>query len=82
MDSLYHTHIKFQENEKVLRINFEVIILLGYIYPDWKGKVGSNFIPLVLDVLSKDNYEKETKEKAMELLTFLTGCDKRSDTPV
>ncbi len=33
MDSLYHTHIKFVENEKVVKINFEVIILLGYVYP-------------------------------------------------
>ena len=33
MDSLYLTHQKFANNERVVRLNMEVIILLGYIYP-------------------------------------------------
>jgi hypothetical protein len=38
----------------VVALNFEVIILLGYVYPEWKSKVGKNFVPLILDALSKN----------------------------
>lgn len=51
MDALYGTHQKFLDKEKVVELNFEVIILLGYVYPEWTSKVGANFIPQALDVL-------------------------------
>lgn len=37
----------------IVSLNFEVIILLGYIYPEWKSKVGKNFVPLILDAISR-----------------------------
>ena len=45
MDSLYGTHSKFESDPRVVELNMEVIILLGYVYPDWRGKCGKNFIP-------------------------------------
>lgn len=35
----------------IVGLNFEVIVLLGYVYPEWKSKIGKNFIPLILDAL-------------------------------
>lgn len=37
----------------VVSLNFEVIILLGYIYLEWKSKVGKNFVPLILDAINR-----------------------------
>ena len=45
MDSLYNTHSKFESDPWVIELNMEVIILLGYVYPDWRGWKGKNFIP-------------------------------------
>lgn len=45
MDSLYNTHSKFEKDFRVVELNMEVIILLGYIYPDWRGHCGKNFTP-------------------------------------
>ena len=45
MDSLYNTHSKFEKDPRVIELNMEVIILLGYIYPDWRGHCGKNFTP-------------------------------------
>jgi hypothetical protein len=38
----------------------EVIILLGYVYPEWFSKVGANFIPNALDVCENVNFDIET----------------------
>ena len=51
MDALYSTHTKFKDNGKIVKLNFNVIYLIGYLYPEWKVKVGKNFIPLILDSL-------------------------------
>jgi hypothetical protein len=60
MDVLYGTHIKFEDKENLINLNFEVIILLGYIYPEWMSKVGNNFIPNTLDVIENENFDRET----------------------
>ncbi len=52
----------FSENEKVVKLNMEVIILLGYIYPEWKSKVGKNFIPIILDTLKNEDFGIEAKK--------------------
>ena len=45
LDALYSTNQKFANNEKVIKLNYEVIILLGYVYPGWGSRVAKNFIP-------------------------------------
>ncbi len=54
MDSLYSTHTKFKNYGKIVKLNFKVIFLLGYVYPEWKSKVGKNFIPLILESLENE----------------------------
>lgn len=75
MDSLYLTHTNFQNNEKVVLLNFEVIMLLGYVYPEWKAKVAKNFIPQILNALGSDNLSKEVDLKAIELLKQMIGTN-------
>lgn len=79
MDSLYVTHQKYGSNEKVAKINMEVIILLGYIYPDWKWKTGKNFIPQILDIIDNNDFHIDTHIKALNALNTMTGCDKQSE---
>ena len=79
MDSLYGTHQKFSENEKVVFINMEVIILLGYIYPEWKTRAGKNFIPQIIESIESDYLSKDCDNKAIELLKHITGCDGKSE---
>lgn len=81
MDSLYGTHQKFSENEKVVSLNMEVIILLGYIYPEWKTRAGKNFIPQIIEVIENENLSKDCNVKAIELLKHIIGCDGKSDEP-
>ena len=81
MDSLYLTHQKFATNEKVVALNMEVIILLGYVYPQWKLRVGKNFIPQILDALNNDIFSEETDRKGVELLKHLCGVDDKSEEP-
>ena len=38
----------------VVGLNFEVLVLLGYAYPEWKSRIGKNFIPLILDALEQE----------------------------
>lgn len=79
MDALYLTNQRFKNNEKVVSLNFEIIILLGYIYPAWKTKVAKNFIPQALDSLSQDNLTIQSDMKAIELLKQLTGTDEKCE---
>jgi hypothetical protein len=79
MDSLYMTHQRFNSNEKVVKLNFEVIILLGYVYPAWKSKVAKNFIPQALDSLMQNDLSMESDLQALELLKQLTGTDEKSE---
>lgn len=51
MDALYSTHQKFENLTNLIDLNLEVIILLGYIYPEWKSKCAQNFIPRAIEVL-------------------------------
>ena len=81
MDSLYVTQQKFGTNEKVCKINFEVIILLGYIYPEWKFRVGKNFVPLILEALESDTLPEEVDNKSIDLLKHLAGVDGKSVEP-
>lgn len=60
MDVMYGTHAKFEDKERLVNLNFEVIILLGYVYPEWAAKTGNNFIPNALDVIGNENFDKET----------------------
>lgn len=61
MDTLYGTHAKFEDKEKVVALNMEVIILLGYVYPEWYSKTGRNFVPQALDVVCNENFDKDTQ---------------------
>ena len=81
MDSLYVTQQKFASNAKVCKINFEVIILLGYIYPEWKFRVGKNFVPLILEALDSDTLPEDVDIKSIDLLKHLAGVDGKSDEP-
>ena len=81
LDSLYLTHTKFVSIEKVVVLNFEVIMLLGYVYPEWKSRAGKNFIPQILDVLGSDTLGRNADVKAIELLKQMTGTDDQSDEP-
>ena len=56
MDSLYTTYLKFKTNSKIVKITFEIITLLGYVYPEWKTKVGKNFIPCVVEALNYEDF--------------------------
>ena len=80
MDSLYITHANFSSNQKVVTLNFEVIILLGYVYPEWKSRVAKNFIPQILEVLENEDLGKEADLKAIELLKQLIGNSDGSDS--
>lgn len=82
MDSLYVTHQRFSSNEKVVNLNFEVIILLGYVYPAWKSKVAKNFIPQALDALGQNELSMEADLRSLELLKQLTGTDEKSENVV
>lgn len=44
----------------IVGLNFEIIILLGYVYPEWKSKIGKNFIPLILESLKREHLDLET----------------------
>lgn len=79
LDSLYLTYQKFSTNEKVVNLNFEVIILLGYVYPQWKTRVAKNFIPQILSALQADHLGKESDFKSIDLLKQLTGTDDKAD---
>jgi hypothetical protein len=79
MDSLYLTHQRFSTVEKVVSLNFEVIILLGYVYPKWRSKVAKNFIPQVLDSLNQDGLSMEADLKATDLLNQFIGIDGPSE---
>lgn len=81
LDSLYLTHTKFVNVEKVVVLNFEVIMLLGYVYPEWKSRAAKNFIPQILDILGSDTLGLNADLKAIELLRQLTGTDDHSDEP-
>ena len=54
MDALYLTCSKFKNNGKIVELSFNVINLLGYLYPDWKSKVGLNFVPMGLILCKKE----------------------------
>lgn len=49
----------------VVGLNFEVIVLLGYVYPEWKSKIGKNFIPLILDALQREQLDLDTDKQAI-----------------
>jgi hypothetical protein len=59
----------------------EVIILLGYVYPEWYSKTGRNFVPQALDVVCNENFDKDTQKKALDVIVGATKCDEKSDTP-
>ena len=82
LDSLYQTVTTFESNGKVVSISYEVIILLGYIYPKWKSKVAKNFIPLALNSLVNAELPHDTDEKAIDLLSNLLGLDEKSEAPI
>lgn len=63
----------------IVSLNFEVIILLGYIYPEWKSKIGKNFVPLILDAFSRQNLDKKTDLQTLELLNHITGVDGKDE---
>ena len=69
MDALYSTHQKFEDKTNLIDLNFEVIILLGYVYPEWKSKCAQNFIPKAIEVLHSEDLGLEPKKKAIEFLS-------------
>lgn len=38
----------------------EVIIYLGYVYPEWGTRAGANFIPTTLDIIENETFDKDT----------------------
>lgn len=81
MDTLYTTVSTFESNGKVVSTSFEVIILLGYMYPKWRQKVGKNFIPIALNALCNVELPKGTDSHAIDLLKHIVGLDESSDKP-
>ena len=79
LDSLYGTYQKFQDQEKVVALVFEIILLLGYIYPSWRDRVAKEFIPLALNSLINNDFSAETDKKILESLRYLTGTDDKSE---
>jgi len=79
MDALYSTHTKFKDIGSIIKLNFNVIYLLGYVYPEWKSKVGKNFIPHILESLENTKLKNESDLNAIELLKHLLGCDGKSE---
>lgn len=78
-DALFDTHMKFENQQMVVSLNFEVIILLGYIYPDWKTKIGKNFVPLILDAIKNHKLDDKSREQAIELLKNVCGLDGKDE---
>jgi hypothetical protein len=78
-DALYDTHQKFESNQMVVALNFEVIILLGYVYPEWKSKVGKNFVPLILDAISRNLVDEKSSLQSVELLKNICGLDGKDE---
>lgn len=78
-DALYDTHQKFENQQMVVSLNFQVIILLGYIYPDWKTKIGKNFVPLILDAIQNQKIDDKSREQAIELLKNVCGLDSKDE---
>ena len=51
------------------------------MYPEWKSRVAKDFINNIMDILSSEDMGMDVKEKALELLANITGCDSRSANP-
>lgn len=79
LDSLYQTFQNFPKEEKVVALVFEVIVLLGYLYPRWRDRVAKEFIPLALETLSENDFSEETDQIVLKALKFLTGTDDQSE---
>lgn len=82
LDSLYGTYQNFPREEKVVALVFEVIVLLGYLYPRWRERVAKEFIPLALETLSENDFSAETDNMVLKALKYLTGTDDQSEEVV
>lgn len=80
LDALYLTHTNFSSVEKVVGLNFEVIMLLSYMYPEWKSRAAKNFIPQIINIIGSSAFAKDMDHQMIALLKSMTGTDDASET--